>query len=143
VVLLEMGSRFCPDRPGPWSYRFHPPKYQFTLLTTLMCYLHSRWKLESCTKMCAKLLLCFLKSKEWAAENMMCLQYFFSCDTGVWTQSLHLELLRQPFFVKGFWDRTSGTICLGWLWTSILLISASWVAGITGVTTGAWLKLFF
>jgi hypothetical protein len=25
------------------------------------------------------------------------------------------------------------TICLGWLWTSILLISASWIARITGV----------
>jgi hypothetical protein len=26
-----------------------------------------------------------------------------------------------------FWDRVSGTICLTWLWTLILLISASWV----------------
>jgi hypothetical protein len=26
-----------------------------------------------------------------------------------------------------------GTICLGWLWTVILLISASWVARITGI----------
>jgi hypothetical protein len=33
-----------------------------------------------------------------------------------------------------FWDRFSRTICLGWLWTTILLISASWVASITGVS---------
>jgi hypothetical protein len=31
-----------------------------------------------------------------------------------------------------FWDRVSWTICPGWLRTPILLISASWVAKITG-----------
>jgi hypothetical protein len=31
-----------------------------------------------------------------------------------------------------FW--ISWTICPGWLWTMILLISASWVARITGVS---------
>jgi hypothetical protein len=30
------------------------------------------------------------------------------------------------------------TICLGWLQTTILLISVSWIARITGVSTGAW-----
>jgi hypothetical protein len=33
-----------------------------------------------------------------------------------------------------FQDRVSWTICLGWLWTSILLISASRVARMTGVS---------
>jgi hypothetical protein len=33
-----------------------------------------------------------------------------------------------------FRDRVSCTICLAWLWTMILLVSASWVAGITGVS---------
>jgi hypothetical protein len=33
-----------------------------------------------------------------------------------------------------FWDRVLQTICPDWLWTSILLISASWVARITGVS---------
>jgi hypothetical protein len=58
---------------------------------------------------------------------------FFS--TGVWTQGIHLEpLYHQPFFGDGlFWDRVSWTICLGWLWTKILLISASWVARVTGL----------
>jgi hypothetical protein len=33
------------------------------------------------------------------------------------------------FFCAGlFWDRVLWTICLGWLWTAVLLISASWVA---------------
>jgi hypothetical protein len=36
-------------------------------------------------------------------------------------------------FCEGFfWDRVSWTICPGWPWISILLISASWVSGITG-----------
>jgi hypothetical protein len=39
----------------------------------------------------------------------------------------------SPFLWWVFWDRVSGTICLGWLRTAILLISASWVAGITGM----------
>jgi hypothetical protein len=33
-----------------------------------------------------------------------------------------------------FWDRVSQTICPGWLWATILLISASWVARITSVS---------
>jgi hypothetical protein len=41
----------------------------------------------------------------------------------------------QPFFCDGYFqDRFSWTICLGWLWTAILLISASWVARITDVS---------
>jgi hypothetical protein len=36
------------------------------------------------------------------------------------------------FFV--FWDRVSWTNCSDWLQTTILLISASWVAKITGVS---------
>jgi hypothetical protein len=39
------------------------------------------------------------------------------------------------FCVKGFfWDRVLQTICPGWLWTIIFLISASWVARIIGVS---------
>jgi hypothetical protein len=38
------------------------------------------------------------------------------------------------FCVVYFQDRILLTISLGWLWTSILLISASWVARITGVS---------
>jgi hypothetical protein len=62
--------------------------------------------------------------------------FIYFDNTGVWTQGLHLELLHQPyFFFNGcFWDRVSQTICPGWLWIAILLISASWVAGITDVS---------
>jgi hypothetical protein len=36
------------------------------------------------------------------------------CGTSVWTQSLHLEPLHQPFYVINFFrDRVSQTICLG------------------------------
>jgi hypothetical protein len=60
--------------------------------------------------------------------------FFFFFSTGVWTQGLHLEPLHQPFFVRVFWEMVSGTICPGWLWTMIFLISASQVARITGVS---------
>jgi hypothetical protein len=70
-----------------------------------------------------------------------CLKTFFSCGTRVWTQSLTLarqvllplEPLRHPFFCDGFFpDRVLWTIYLCWFRTAILLISASWVARITG-----------
>jgi hypothetical protein len=37
-----------------------------------------------------------------------------------------------------FWDRVLWTICLGWVRTAVLLISASWVARITGVSHRIW-----
>jgi hypothetical protein len=41
----------------------------------------------------------------------------------------------NPFFVMGFfWDRVSWAICLGWLQTRILLISAFWVDRIIGMS---------
>jgi hypothetical protein len=41
----------------------------------------------------------------------------------------------SPIFLwRVFQARVLRTICLGWLWTSILLISASWVARIIGVS---------
>jgi hypothetical protein len=59
--------------------------------------------------------------------------FFFS--SGARTQGLHLEPLHQPFlWWFFFWDRVSCTICPGWLWTTVLLISASWVARITGMS---------
>jgi hypothetical protein len=76
-----------------------------------------RWKTESS--------FFLLLASEWV--------FFFFCGAGVWIQSLHLEPLYQPFFVKGFWDSVSRTICLCWLWAVILLIFASWVALITAV----------
>jgi hypothetical protein len=40
----------------------------------------------------------------------------------------------SPFCNGYIWDRVSQTICPGWLWTTIFLISAYWVARITGVS---------
>jgi hypothetical protein len=68
---------------------------------------------------------------------------FFICGTAVWTQGL--TLLKQvlyglshstslSFCIGNIWDRVSWAICLGWLWTTILLISVSWVARIIGVS---------
>jgi hypothetical protein len=54
--------------------------------------------------------------------------FFFTCGTGVWTQQLHLEPLEQTFFVMGiFQDRVSWSTWPDWLWSAVLLISASWV----------------
>jgi hypothetical protein len=52
---------------------------------------------------------------------------------GVWTQGLHLKPLHQSFFMMGFFFELELS-CLGWLQTSILLKSASWVARITEVS---------
>jgi hypothetical protein len=56
------------------------------------------------------------------------------CGTRAQTQGLHLKPLYRPFLWWVFQDRVSQTVCLGWLRTSLLLISASWVARITGVS---------
>jgi hypothetical protein len=56
-------------------------------------------------------------------------------STEAWIQGLHLEPLHQPYFCEGFFEvGFRRTIYLVWLWTAILLISASWVARITGVS---------
>jgi hypothetical protein len=49
-------------------------------------------------------------------------------------QAYTLSHSTSPFLWWVFWDRVSWTICLGWLWTMNLLISASWVAKITDVS---------
>jgi hypothetical protein len=55
----------------------------------------------------------------------------FFCSTGAWTQDLFLWWVFQ--------DSVLQTICLAWLQTSILLISASWVARIIGTSHLRWL----
>jgi hypothetical protein len=75
----------------------------------------------------------------WEPSPTCCLLWFFCLFVfflyWVWTQSLHLEPLHQPFFVMGFFsDRVLWTISPGWLQTAIFLISASWVARIIGMS---------
>jgi hypothetical protein len=64
--------------------------------------------------------------------------------TGDWTPVLHLEPLHQPFFCEGFFqDRVSQTICPHFLWTAILLLSASGVARIIGFSYRCPAGVFF
>jgi hypothetical protein len=70
-------------------------------------------------------------------SSLFCSGYLFIfCGTGAWTQGLHLEPFHQPFFLwwVGFQDRILRTVFLGWLWTEILLIFASWIAKIIGIS---------
>jgi hypothetical protein len=63
-----------------------------------------------------------------------CLSFVLFC---FFFKALGLELRLTPpvlFLWKVFWDRILRSFCPGWLWTVILLISASWVARITGVS---------
>jgi hypothetical protein len=67
--------------------------------------------------------------------------FFFFGGTEIWTQGFmlakqalyHLSHTCSPFCCGYFGDRVSQTICLGWLPTSVLLISAFQITGITGV----------
>jgi hypothetical protein len=82
--------------------------------------------------------------------------FFFFFSTGVWTQGLYLEPLHQLILCvclcvcvsvcmcAGFFQGTVWqTNCLGWLWMEILLISASRVARITGVSYWHWAVFCF
>jgi hypothetical protein len=75
-----------------------------------------------------------------SSEAGICLGFgvlFFNNCTSAWTQGLHLEPLHQPFFVMGFFRIGSCKVYVpGWLQTTIL-ISAPWVARITGMSQRA------
>jgi hypothetical protein len=76
----------------------------------------------------------FIMFFETQSFNQKMTFFFFFCHTGVWTQGLYLEPLHQPFFVIFFFFFKIGSRKPDWLWTSILLISASWIAQITVVS---------
>jgi hypothetical protein len=76
-----------------------------------------------------------LSSNTTSGEWKVVFFFFFFCSTCVWTQGLHLEPFHQPFFMKGFFEIGSHELfASGWLQTPILLISASWVSRITGMS---------
>jgi hypothetical protein len=67
--------------------------------------------------------------------------FFFGC-TGAWTQDFTPWVTPPALFVLGIFEIGSRElICLGWLWNAIVLISASSVARITGVSQ--WHRLGF
>jgi hypothetical protein len=64
----------------------------------------------------------------------VCLFVFVFCRLGLELRANTLSHSTSPFLWWVFFNIVSQTICLGWLWTAVLLISAPWVAGITGVS---------
>jgi hypothetical protein len=56
--------------------------------------------------------------------------WYWSLNSGLTSWAIPLALFCDDFFQ----DSVSCTIFLGWLWTLILLIFASWVARIIGVS---------
>jgi hypothetical protein len=60
--------------------------------------------------------------------------FFFFAVPGLELRAYILSQSTSPFLWWIFWDRVSRTIFPGWLWTTVLLISASWVAKIIGVS---------
>jgi hypothetical protein len=72
----------------------------------------------------------------WSPPRFQGLGFFFlfavlGLELRAFTLSHSTSLIFEDHF---FWDRVSWTICQGWLRTMILLISATWVARITGVS---------
>jgi hypothetical protein len=83
--------------------------------------------------------------KNWdhiSTNSALCLFFHLIVYLFIFLQSWGLNSGSSPwatppalFFCEGFFEiRSHGTICPGCLWTSILLISASWVGRITGVS---------
>jgi hypothetical protein len=80
---------------------------------------------------CSNLPYCFFQSQ---------VSHFVFAVLGLELRAHTLSHSTSPFLWWVFQDRVSWTICLGRLRTRILLISASWVARITGWATGTWLS---
>jgi hypothetical protein len=78
----------------------------------------------------------------WRLKSFFLLRKLFSKDTNFFVcVVLGLELRAYTFrhptspFCQGFfWDRVLQIICLGWIWTAFLLICASYVARVTGMS---------
>jgi hypothetical protein len=62
------------------------------------------------------------------SENYLLFLWYCGLNSGPSPWATPLALFCEGFFQ----DRVSWTSCLGWLWTAILLFSASLVASITG-----------
>jgi hypothetical protein len=91
--------------------------------------------LQVCTSTAGLVLLsCLLFSCSFT-QSLFTSSFSLFCSIEAWTQGLHLEPLHQLFFCDEFsQDRVLQTLSPGWHWTVILLISASWVARIAGVS---------
>jgi hypothetical protein len=70
--------------------------------------------------------------------------YLFFVVLGLELRTFTFSPSTNPTFCDMvFWDRVSQTVCLDWLWTVILLISASWVGRITGMSHWCPARFYF
>jgi hypothetical protein len=69
----------------------------------------------------------------WCLQPILKLIFFFAV-VGLELRASTLTQSANPFLWRVFWDRVSWNYLPGWLWTSIILISASWVARMTGMS---------
>jgi hypothetical protein len=69
--------------------------------------------------------------------------FFFFAVLGLELRSYTLSHSPALYVLGYFRDRVLQTICPGWIWTMILMISASWVARITGVSLQCQALLLF
>jgi hypothetical protein len=60
--------------------------------------------------------------------------FIYLAVLGLKLRAFTLSHFASPSCDGCFWNRVSQTICQGWLQTAILLISASWIARITGMS---------
>jgi hypothetical protein len=88
-----------------------------------------------------KLLPFYNSFSQWSFATTLPLRYFFSfffffflLYWGLNSGPIPWATLPALFWERFFWDRVSQTICLGWLWTMILLISASCNPRFTGIS---------
>jgi hypothetical protein len=72
-----------------------------------------------------------------------CISFFLFHYWGLNSGPYTLTHSTSPFLYIFFWDRVSWAICQGWLQTAILLISAFWVARITGVSHQCPAEVYF
>jgi hypothetical protein len=73
-------------------------------------------------------------SKERSVANTSFLFFFFFGGTGIWTYVYHFSHTSSPFCSGYFGNGILGTICLSCPWTVSLLISASQLGRITGMS---------
>jgi hypothetical protein len=83
------------------------------------------------TKICSKWIT---ELKVRTKTRILCVCVCVCVVLGLELRAFTLSHSASPFCDGHFQDRVSQTICPGWLWTTILSISVSWVARITGVS---------
>jgi hypothetical protein len=126
------------------SANFLPPTASTAGSQVLGTQAHQWWGVEESRNKFGNLGFRKVGGLGWVGRLGWVLALFFFGGSRAWTQGLHLEAVHQSYFCDEFFEIGSGELfAWGWLRTAILLISASWVARITGVShwclAGPWL----